>query len=125
VCPEFVLIKVILAIKTVKSNRHPDPRRCAASRRIVVADPPRTKSGLMPCKKWIVIRSPHRQQRSSDGRSLAGLEVDRKVESGRLLDGNIRRLKRVAPNSAGIFWTVRPNLPGHDATVSVRRCDLQ
>src|SRR6476661_1655894 len=33
VCSEFVRIKVILAIKTVKSNRHPDvSRRCAASR---------------------------------------------------------------------------------------------
>ena len=45
--------------------------------------------------------------------------------SGRLLDGNIRRLKRVAPNSARIFWIVRPSLPGHDASVSARRCDLQ
>ena len=36
VCPEFVRIKVILAIKTVKSNRHPDvSHRYAASRRIV------------------------------------------------------------------------------------------
>jgi hypothetical protein len=34
---------------------------------------------------------------SSDGWSLGGLEIDRKVEPGRLLDGNIRRLKRVAP----------------------------
>src|SRR6476660_9961725 len=33
VCPEFVRIKVILAIKTVKSNRHLDvSRRRAASR---------------------------------------------------------------------------------------------
>ena len=61
VCSEFVRIKVILAIKTVKSNRHLDVSRCCAtSRRIVFTDPPRTKSGLTPCKKWIVIRSPHR-----------------------------------------------------------------
>jgi len=30
---------------------------------------------------------------SSDGRSLGGLEIDRKVGPGRLLDGNIRRLR--------------------------------
>jgi hypothetical protein len=47
VCPEFVRIKVILAIKTVKSNRHPDvPRRRSASHRHRIADPPRAKSGL-------------------------------------------------------------------------------
>ena len=40
VCSEFVRIKVILAIKTVKSNRHLDVSRCcAASRRIVFTDP--------------------------------------------------------------------------------------
>lgn len=62
---------------------------------------------------------------SSDGRSLGGREIDRKIEPGRLLDGNIRRLKRVAPKSAGIFWAVRPSLPGHAASVSARTCDLQ
>jgi hypothetical protein len=31
---------------------------------------------------------------SSDGRNLGGLEIDRKIEPGRLLDGNIRRLKQ-------------------------------
>lgn len=126
VCSEFVRIKVILAIKTVKSNRHLDVSRCcAASRRIVFTDPPRTKSGLTPCKKWIVIRSTASAVASSDGRSLGGREIDRKIEPGRLLDGNIRRLKRVAPKSAGIFWAVRPSLPGHAASVSARTCDLQ
>src|SRR6476660_6415096 len=57
VCPEFVRIKVILAIKTVKSNRHLDVSRCCAH---AASYPPGTKSGLMPCKKWVVIRSPHR-----------------------------------------------------------------
>jgi hypothetical protein len=110
VCSEFVRIKVILAIKTVKSNRHLDVSRCcAASRRFEFAHAPRARSGLMPCKK--MDRYSITASAVASGRSLGGREIDRKVEPGRLLDANIRRLKRVAPKSAGIFWAVRPSLP--------------
>lgn len=126
VCSEFVRIKVILAIKTVKSNRHLDVSRCcAASRRIVFTDPPRTKKRTHAVQKMDRYSITASAVASSDGRSLGGREIDRKVEPGRLLDGNIHRLKRGAPKGAGIFWAVRPSLPGHAASVSARTCDLQ
>ena len=108
VCSEFVRIKVILAIKTVKSNRHLDVSRCcAASRSIAFTDPPRTKSGLTPCKNGSLFdhRIGHSEQRRKES------WIDRKIEPGRLLDGNMRRLKRGAPKGAGIFWAVRPASP--------------